>query len=111
MECMGTNVPSKKKKTILIHLKSLHAKIALLQETHLTETNYYCIQKLWVGEALSSTSNGRKSGVMIHLHKKQHLLKTVDTANKGCMITIHLQLPSLELRISKINTPNLPTKE
>lgn len=54
---------------ILRHLKHLEADIALLQETHLSSSDFQRMKKPWVGEDVGSKAIGRKAGVLILLHK------------------------------------------
>lgn len=41
---------------VLRHLKRLKADVALLQESHLEESDFFRMQKLWVGEVLGSAA-------------------------------------------------------
>lgn len=50
----GLHSPIKRMK-VLHHLKYLRADTALLQESHLPETAFHHLKKLWVGEVVGSS--------------------------------------------------------
>lgn len=56
----GLRSPGKRIK-IVRHLKKL--KVALLQETHLSEDDFFYMQKLWVGKVIGLAAQGRKARV------------------------------------------------
>lgn len=64
----GMRSPNKRMR-VLRHLRKLKADIALLQETHLGEQDYFRLRKLWVGKVFGSPAQGKKGGVITLLHK------------------------------------------
>lgn len=54
----GLNHPIKRKK-IISQMKKMHCSIALLQETHLTETEHAKLRREWIN-LVYSASNGKK---------------------------------------------------
>lgn len=51
-----------KRMMVLRHLRILNADIAVLQETHLPEEDFFRMRRLWVGEIAGSAAKGRKAG-------------------------------------------------
>lgn len=96
---------------ILRHLKRLKTDIALLQETHLTHSDYHRMQKLWVGSVLGSDAVGCKAGVIILIHKNLPCKVISSNAyNQGRFLTIHVQIGDRDLLISNVYAPNNPWK-
>lgn len=60
-----------KRKKILTHLKKQRANIAMLQETHLSDSEHLKLKRDWVGQLFFSTckANTRKRGTVILIHK------------------------------------------
>lgn len=97
---------------ILRHLKRLKTDIALLQETHLSTSDFHRMKKLWVGTVLGSDSNKHKAGVLILIHKNlpcEVLSTKADT--QGRLISAHIKLGTKDMIISNIYAPNNPTKQ
>lgn len=65
----GLSTPQKRMRVVR-HLKRLKTHVVLLQETHLLETNFHRIKRLWVEEVIYSPSSGPKAVVMILLHNR-----------------------------------------
>lgn len=63
----GLNHPIKRKK-IMSQMKKMQCSIALLQETHLTESEHTKLRREWVN-LVYSASNGKKRGVAILISK------------------------------------------
>ncbi len=59
-----------KRQKIISYLKREQAQIAILQETHLTETEHLKLRRGWVGQVFSSSFNSHSRGVAILIHKK-----------------------------------------
>lgn len=51
-----------KRYKILSHLKPLHCDIAMIQETHLNESESHKLKQRWVGHVLSSPGSGAFRG-------------------------------------------------
>lgn len=106
----GLRSPIKRMK-ILRHLKRLKSDIALLQETHLEESDFSRMQNLWVGRVWGSASKGRKAGTLILLHKRlAYDLVSVDKNEEGRFISVQVKLQSRKMRITNIYAPNSPDK-
>ncbi len=81
----GINNPIKRKK-ILGQLKKMQCSIALLQETHLTETEHQKLKREWVDQVYSSSYGKRKKrgvailfsrSVYFHCEKFSRILRVV----------------------------------
>lgn len=62
----GINHVNKRQK-IILYLKREQAETALLQETHLTDTEHLKLRQGWVGQVFSSSFNSHSRGVAIWL--------------------------------------------
>ena len=92
---------------ILRHLKKLKADIALLQETHLEEQDFWRMQRQLVGQVLGSALVERKAGVMIQLHKNlQYTLVNNDVDGEGRLLKVELQLAGGQMLIYNVYSPN-----
>lgn len=94
----GLRFPQKRMK-VLRHLKRLWADVALLQELHFREADFPRMKRLWVGEVVGSQSEGRRTGVLIVLHKRlTYKIKVVtkDDERGGCRYACKLTLQILE---------------
>lgn len=62
----------------IIHamLKKDTVQVALLEETHFTDSEHLKLKRDWVGQMYSSSFNSESRGVAIHIHK--HLAFTLD---------------------------------
>ena len=96
---------------ILRHLKRLKADIALLQETHLSASDFPRMKKLWVGTVLGSEAVGRKAGVLLLIHRNLPCtVQAVNTDSQGRLVSAHLKIGSKDLVISNVYAPNSPGK-
>lgn len=64
----GLRFPNKRS-MVLRHLKRPMTDIALLQETHLEERDFFQLQCLWVGKIYGSSACHNKAGVITLIHK------------------------------------------
>ena len=104
----GLRSPNKRMK-ILRHLKRIKADIALLQETHLSASDFPRMKKLWVGTVLGSEAVGRKAGVLLLIHKNLPCsVLAVNSDSHGRLISAHLKIGSKELVVSNVYAPNSP---
>lgn len=67
----GISSPAKRTK-ILNHINKLQAKICLLQETHLSETEHNKLKAQHFSQIYSASYNSKKRGVSILINKKYH---------------------------------------
>lgn len=98
-----------KRLKILRHVKRLKTDIALLQETHLTHSDYHHMKKLWVDTVLGPDAIGQKARVIILIHKKLPCeVISIDLDNQSRFFTVHVHLGNRELVISKSMHPITP---
>lgn len=77
----GIHNPIKRKK-ILCYLKKEKVQIAMLQETHLTDSEHLKLKKDWVGQVYYASFNSRRRGVAILVHKSLPLTEIEVRADK-----------------------------
>lgn len=88
----GLRTPNKRMR-VLRHLKRLKADIALLQETHLENKNFFRLKKLWVEEIHGSAAKGKKGGVSTLIHKCcPYTTHLIDKDEEGIRVMIALKL-------------------
>ena len=58
-----------KRRKLLSMLKKDRVQVALLQETHLTDTEHLKLKRDWVGQIYYSSFNSRSRGAAILIHK------------------------------------------
>lgn len=96
----GSQNPVKRKKC-LSYLKSQQADVALIQETHLTESEINKFKRDWVGQLFHSSYSSKKCGVAILVHKilnfvmlKQH------NDNEGRIICVEAKRKGIHLLLT-----------
>lgn len=103
----GLGRPIKRKK-ILNHLKALHCSVAMLQETHLSETEHQILRRDWVEQIYSAShEGGRKRGVAI-LFRRNVLFNSekVLKDKKGRYIMVIGMIGENRFTFLNLNAPN-----
>lgn len=106
----GLRTPNKGMK-VLRHLKRHGVDVAVPQESHLKESDFQRMRKIWVGEVMGSLLGGRKAGVLILLHKRlKYTIGGIQMDKEGGKILVLLKTQSTKIQISNIYTLNSPNK-
>lgn len=103
----GVNNPIKRNK-ILTQLKRLNCSIAMLQETHLNETEHKKLRRAWVGQVYSSScERGRQRGVDILCHRSLgFVLENKYEDKKGRYILAIGTIRGVRISLLNIYAPN-----
>lgn len=113
MWCLGmsrVSVLLPKDSKVYGHLRRLRADIALLQETHLGESDFQRLKRLWVGQVIGSPSKEKKAGVIILIQWNfQGTLGQVDQDTEGRMI-MRIKLSAPTWAVTNVYAPNVQTK-
>ena len=101
----GLNHPIKRKK-IFCQLKKMRCSIALLQETHLPESEHLKLRREWVS-LVYSASNGRKRGVAILINRNlAFCTEKVIQDKAGRYVLVVGTVGGTEVSILNIYAPN-----
>lgn len=101
----GLNHPIKRKK-VLSQLKKMQCSIALLQETHLTDTEHNKLRREWVN-LVYSASNGKTRGVAILISKTLPFCTEKVIKDKiGRYVMVIGKVGGIEISILNIYAPN-----
>lgn len=96
-----------KRYKIITHLKSLCCDIAMLQETHLNETESLKLKQKWVGQVFFAPGNGASKGTSILISKKLKFNVSDMTADKdGRYVIISGLLEHQKVTLVSIYAPN-----
>lgn len=96
-----------KRSMVLRHLGKLKPDIALLQETHLAEKDFFRMRKFWVGEVIGSPAVEKKNGVLMLFHKNlSYSVKSVENDTEGRLTHAQVECPMGDLSIYNIYGPN-----
>lgn len=96
-----------KRQKIISLLKKENAQIALLQETHLTDSEHIKLRRGWVGQVFYSSYNSHSRGVAILIHKKlQFTLEEIIKDDEGRFVIISGFLFGERILIGSIYGPN-----
>uniref|UniRef100_A0A3B3IK85 exodeoxyribonuclease III n=1 Tax=Oryzias latipes TaxID=8090 RepID=A0A3B3IK85_ORYLA len=103
----GINNPFKRKK-ILGQFKKLHCAVALLQETHLSETEHLKLKREWVDQVYYSfCRNHRKRGVAILFNRSVYFnCEKIFQDKEGRYIMVVGTIEGLKLSILNVYAPN-----
>lgn len=91
---------------IISYLKKEQAQVAILQETHLTETEHLKLRLGWVGQVFRSSFNSHSRGVAILFHKKNVRFEDVIKDTGGCYIFILGQFSGERVLTGSVYAPN-----
>uniref|UniRef100_A0A8C6WHA8 exodeoxyribonuclease III n=1 Tax=Neogobius melanostomus TaxID=47308 RepID=A0A8C6WHA8_9GOBI len=96
-----------KRYKILTHLKSLSCDVAMLQETHLNESESLKLKQKWVGQVFSAPGNGASKGASILISKKLQFTSSDMTIDKdGRYVIISGLLEHKKVTLANIYAPN-----
>lgn len=102
----GSQNPIKRKKW-LSYLKSHHADIALIQETHMEGQEAEKLKRDWVGQVFHSSYSSKKNGVAILVHKKLNFVMLNQKKDEeGRMICVHAIIEGVKINICNLYAPN-----
>ena len=102
----GSHNPAKRKKC-LSYLKSQQADVALLQETHLVDTEIVKFKTGWVGQLFHSSYTSNKRGVAILVHKNLNFVMLKQHKdNEGRIICVEAKINGVKVNICNIYGPN-----
>ena len=97
-----------KRKKILTWLKKEKAHIALLQETHLIDTEHEKLKREWVGQVFFSSFNSSKRGVAILINKNTpFILEACIKDTEGRYVIVTGTLYGERITIGCVYAPNL----
>lgn len=96
-----------KRKKILTSLKKERIAIALLQETHLSDTEHGKLKRDWVGQVYYSSFTSSSRGVAILIHKDiPFSLEHAEFDSEGRFVLISGHLFGVHLTIGNVYAPN-----
>lgn len=103
----GINNPIKRKE-ILGQLKRLQCSVALIQETHLSETEHVKLKREWVEQVYSaSCKSGKKTGVAIHFNKCAYYNnEKIFRDDEGRYVMVIGKIGGLKITILNVYAPN-----
>uniref|UniRef100_A0A3Q3GHU3 exodeoxyribonuclease III n=1 Tax=Labrus bergylta TaxID=56723 RepID=A0A3Q3GHU3_9LABR len=102
----GLNNPTKRTR-ILCHLAKLKSEIAILQETHLTQTEASKLKQKRVGQVYHSSFNSKNRGVTILIHKKtSFVIQSSNIDIEGRYVIIEGLLYNEPIVIESVYGPN-----
>ena len=102
----GSHNPAKRKKC-LSYLRSQQADVALLQETHLVDTEIAKFKTGWVGQVYYSSYTSSKCGVAILIHKNLNfVMLRQHKDNEGRIICVEAKINGVKVNICNIYAPN-----
>lgn len=96
---------------ILRHLKRLKADVALLQETHLDEKDFFRLRFSWVGKVFGSSAQANKAEVITLIHKNLNCEVTYSRSDmEGRWSHIVLNIGNQPISIFNVYGPNTDSK-
>uniref|UniRef100_A0A3Q0QX31 exodeoxyribonuclease III n=1 Tax=Amphilophus citrinellus TaxID=61819 RepID=A0A3Q0QX31_AMPCI len=97
-----------KRQKILTFLKKENTKIALLSETHLTDSEHLKLRRTWVGQEFHSSYNSKSRGVAILIHRSlPFTLEKTMSDKDGRYVLISGYLYGEHILIGCIYGPNI----
>lgn len=97
-----------KRKKILTFLKKEHVSIALLQETHLSDTEHCKLKRDWVGQIYYSSFTSNSRGVAILIHKNiPFSLDHLESDSEGRFVLVSGYIFGVHLTIGNVYAPNI----
>uniref|UniRef100_A0AAQ5Y5I9 exodeoxyribonuclease III n=1 Tax=Amphiprion ocellaris TaxID=80972 RepID=A0AAQ5Y5I9_AMPOC len=102
----GINEPVKRGK-VIAHLKSLHADVVFLQETHLKNDAHCKIRAKWIGQVFHSKFPSKARGAAVIIRKNVPFLHKSTIADKeGRFVIVIGEIQSLPITLLNIYGPN-----
>lgn len=102
----GLKNPIKRKKC-LSYLKSQQVHIAIIQETHVTESEAVKLKRDWVGQIYHSSYSSKKHGVAILVHKNLNFLLIKEQKDEeGRVIYVEAKINGVKINLCNIYAPN-----